>query len=707
MAVSVVICAYTLERWPQLCAAIESAGNQSLPPEEVVVVVDHNPDLLERVQLTYPAISVVPNRGRQGLSGARNSGIAAAEGSIVVFLDDDAAGRTDWLEQLVAPFDDASVMITGGTALPVWPGGRPTWMPPEFDWVVGCTYRGMPTERAAVRNVMGCNMAFRREALDAVGPFEEAMTRVGATPVGGDETEYCIRANRVLGGGRIIFEPAAVVDHTVSQDRTTWRYFRARCYSEGISKARLVDIAGSSDGLSSERRHLVTVLPRSVLREVRRAVRGDRTGWARAGALVLGTFFAGFGYLRGRLHRTGNGSDATTFVPARTVTVDVGEGNPVVSTVDPDTGREYERIHALVRDRGVPLGLEIIDVTPGLAECRVPIERPLDTGRPLPRPDVFPPVAVVIATRNRPDALERCLVSVLACDYPDVDVIVVDNAPSSDATARMIRQDFVDTVRYVREDVAGLAVAHNRGLSLVDRQIVAFTDDDVEVDASWLAAVAAVFGEDPATACVTGLILPAELDTAAQWWANQHGNTDKGLERRSFDLETHRPDDALFPYAVGRVGSGANMAFRTAVLRELGGFVPSLGAGTAAGGGDDLAAFLAVLVAGHRITYEPAAVVHHHHARDVHRLRRQAFGYGKGLTAYLTHAVGQEPARLVDFARSAPSALRHAFNGNREPGTGNYPAELRWREWWGMAAGPFGYLRSRYQMRSHGARGLE
>lgn len=705
MAVSVVICAYTLDRWPQLCASIESAVNQSLPPKEVVVVVDHNRDLLERVQHTFPDISVVPNTGRQGLSGARNSGIAAAQGSIVVFLDDDAAGRKDWLERLVRPFDDPSVMIVGGTAVPVWPDARPTWMPPEFDWVVGCTYRGMPTERAVVRNVMGCNMAFRRAALDAVGPFEEAMTRVGATPVGGDETEYCIRANRVLGGGTIIFEPSAVVDHTVSKNRTTWGYFRARCYSEGLSKARLVRIAGSADGLSSERRHLLTVLPRSVLSEAYNGVRGDRGGWARATALVLGTVFTGFGYVRGRLQTARGGEDDHVFVPARTVIVDVDDGAQVVSTVDPATGREYERIHALVRDRGVPIGIEIVDAAPESAVCRVPEGRPAPATRALQPPKETPPVAVVIATRDRPGPLERCLESVLACDYADVDVVVVDNAPSSDATTRMVERRFADRVRYVREDVPGLAVAHNRGLHLVDRPIVVFTDDDVEVDPSWLTALVAVFEEDPATACVTGLILPAELDTAAQWWANEHGNTSKGFERRRFDLDTHRPDDVLFPYAVGRVGSGANMAFRTAVLRDLGGFSPSLGAGTAAGGGDDLAAFLMVLAAGHRITYEPAAVVHHHHARDVSRLRRQAFGYGKGLTAYLTHAVEQDPTRLVEFARSAPGALRHAFNGNREPGTADYPAELRWREWIGMAAGPFGYARSRYRMRSQGIRG--
>jgi GT2 family glycosyltransferase len=705
-SISVVICAYTMTRWNQLCAAIDSVGRQTLAADETIVVADHNDELRDAVRDQYPEVRVVENSGARGLSGARNSGIAAARGSIVVFLDDDAAGRPTWLEHLVAAFDDPGVMIAGGAAIPNWPDERPGWMPEEFDWVVGCTYTGMPERPARVRNVIGCNMAMRSEVLARVGPFDEAMTRVGATPVGGDETEYCIRAARVLGSDIVAYEPAAVVDHSVSPDRVRFRYFRSRCYSEGVSKARLSRIAGAGDGLASERSHLLTTLPRAVLRDLAAGLLGRPNRLGRAGALIAGTIFTVFGYLRGRIQLIGSSPVGKgPFIPARPVDIETEATPRVLPATDPETGRTYERVHALIRHHGIPVSLEMLDLPPeGLATGDI-VARARDNLtdlRPRPEPTEIVPATVVIATRDRPDSLRRCLESMLGLEYPNVDVIVVDNAPSSDATQRLVASEFANRVRYVREDVPGLAVAHNRGLGLVDRPIVAFTDDDVVVESDWMSRIVAAFEIDDATACVTGLIVPAELETAAQWWAADHGNTDKGCVMRRFDLDTFRPDDPLFPYAAGRVGSGANMAFRTDALRAVGGFVPELGAGTPAAGGDDLAVFLDVLAAGHRITYEPAAIVRHYHAPGYDRLRDQAYGYGKGLTAYLTHALVDDPGRAVDFLRRAPRALRHAFHGNRPPGTGDYPGELRRREWSGMLAGPIGFLKSRRRSRRLG-----
>ena len=150
------------------------------------------------------------------------------------------------------------------------------------------------------------------------------------------------------------------------------------------------------------------------------------------------------------------------------------------------------------------------------------------------------------------------------------------------------------TVRYVREGRPGLARAHNAALPHVTGEVVAFTDDDVEVDPHWLRRLTDGFA-DPRVGCVTGMIFPAEVETPAQAWIEAHAGFGKGFERQVFDLDEHRPDDRLFPFTAGRLGSGANMAFRTSVLLDLGGFDETLGVGTPARGGDDLAAFYDVI----------------------------------------------------------------------------------------------------------------
>src|SRR5215218_1588173 len=157
--VSVVICAYTEDRWTDLRAAVDSVRAQTAPAYEVIVVVDHNDELLARAERDLSGVRAVANSGRRGLSGARNSGIAAARGSIVAFLDDDATAAPDWLTQLLRPYGEARVVAVGGSVLPRWAAGRPRAFPEEFDWVVGCTYRGLRQDAGPVRNVIGANMS--------------------------------------------------------------------------------------------------------------------------------------------------------------------------------------------------------------------------------------------------------------------------------------------------------------------------------------------------------------------------------------------------------------------------------------------------------------------------------------------------------------------------------------------------------------------
>jgi GT2 family glycosyltransferase len=299
---SVILCAYTEARWDDLLAAVDSLLCQTLPPHEIIVAVDHNPLLAARVRRGLPNVQVVENTGARGLSGARNAGVAAAQGSIIVFLDDDAAAAPDWLAQIAAAFANPTVAGTGGAIEPAWRVGRPAWFPTEFDWVVGCTYRGMPETPTPVRNLIGCNMAFRREVFDTIGGFR--IGRVGALSIGqeNDETEFCIRLAAAKPDASLLYKPAARVWHTVSQGRATFRYFARRCFSEGMSKAALSRQVGADSGLATERSYTLHTLPQGVLKGlVDTLFRGDSSGLLRASAIVAGFATTAAGFLAGHM----------------------------------------------------------------------------------------------------------------------------------------------------------------------------------------------------------------------------------------------------------------------------------------------------------------------------------------------------------------------------------------------------------------------
>jgi glucosyl-dolichyl phosphate glucuronosyltransferase len=308
---SVVICVYTDKRWDDIVEAVASVQAQDVTPVETLVVVDHNPALLDRATSTFtgPGVRVLPNANKKGLSGARNTGVAEAVGDVLVFLDDDAAARPGWLAALLAPYADPDVAGVGGIAHPRWPRNRPRVLPGdapydpdatgELDWIVGCTYTGQPTVQAEVRNLMGCNMSLRREVFDRVGGFSEGIGRIGKNPLGCEETELCIRAHQAYSRDgracRILFEPAAAVDHRVSADRVEWAYLRRRSWSEGLSKAAVAKMVGAGDGLSTERSYVAKVLPTAVLRELREGRVSS------AAAVVTALAFTSAGYLRGKL----------------------------------------------------------------------------------------------------------------------------------------------------------------------------------------------------------------------------------------------------------------------------------------------------------------------------------------------------------------------------------------------------------------------
>jgi GT2 family glycosyltransferase len=309
-----------------------------------------------------------------------------------------------------------------------------------------------------------------------------------------------------------------------------------------------------------------------------------------------------------------------------------------------------------------------------------------------------PRASVIVATRDRSASLSRCLDSLLVLEYPDYEVVVVDNAPATSATEGLIAARYSSEVRYVVEGRPGLAAAHNRGMAMACGEIVAFTDDDVVADRRWLLELAMAFDSAPDIGCVTGMIAAAELQTPAQVWSEARWGLSKGFTPRVFRISERRGQGSLFPFAAGRFGSGANMAFRPEVLCELGGFDPALGTGTRSRGGDDLAAFFAVVAAGYALAYAPGAIVHHWPRRDYASLRRQAYGYGAGLSAYLTKTVADDPRRLIGLAARAPAGLVHLLSPRSPKNAAtppDYPGELRWRELAGMLGGPASYLAAR------------
>jgi glycosyltransferase involved in cell wall biosynthesis len=271
---------------------VESVKAQTRRALETILVADRNPALLERAR-SLPGVKAVENVGTPGLGGARNSGVEAASGSIVAFLDDDAVASRQWLEKLARAYEDPNVLGVGGSIEPVWEIAKPRWFPDEFAWVVGCTYRGMPESEASVRNLIGCNMSYRREVVDELGGF-----RLG---YGCDETDFCIRVRRRWPEGDLRYVPAAKVFHRVPSQRALWRHFRTRCYFEGGSKAVVSWLVGSDDGLSSERSYTLRTLPTGIVRGLADAVRGDVAGLARAGAITAGLGITVTGYIAGKL----------------------------------------------------------------------------------------------------------------------------------------------------------------------------------------------------------------------------------------------------------------------------------------------------------------------------------------------------------------------------------------------------------------------
>lgn len=299
-------------------------------------------------------------------------------------------------------------------------------------------------------------------------------------------------------------------------------------------------------------------------------------------------------------------------------------------------------------------------------------------------------VSVVVCTRERPAALGRCLSALAQLTPAPLEILVVDNAPRTDATRRLVAQ--MSGVRYLCEPRPGLDIARNTGLRHARGAVVAYTDDDVEVHPRWVRSLAAAF-EDPKVMAVTGLTLPAQLDTEAQVLFEHHWSFNRGFQPKRFGAAFFAKHRAT-AVPVWTLGAGANMAFRRAVVERVGPFDERLDVG-AAGCNGDSEMWYRVLAAGYACRYEPTAVVFHHHRRELVALKRQLFYYMRGHAAALLIQYERHghTGNLRRFGTLARYYTRQTLRGTRAGFRGRYrtvPSEIA-----GTLAGIVFYLRHR------------
>ncbi|ANY06210.1 glycosyltransferase family 2 protein [Pseudonocardia sp. HH130630-07] len=281
------------------------------------------------------------------------------------------------------------------------------------------------------------------------------------------------------------------------------------------------------------------------------------------------------------------------------------------------------------------------------------------------------PVTVVIATRNRPDSLARCLRAVLASDHPDLSVIVVDNDPDDERTQHAVTATASPRVRYVREPRRGASVGRNRGLAEARTDLVAFTDDDTEVDPAWASRIAGAFATDPELACLSGPVLAARLGSGEERAADIALAWNKGFTTRRFSMANPPTDSPIFPFAPGLLGIGANLAVRATAARSVGGFDEAMGPGTPTHGGEDCEFLVRLILAGHTLGYAPGAYLWHHHRPDAAALRTQLEGYAVGLGSFLAKVALSPQGRTVALRRLPAAVARLRHISAREAGAGD------------------------------------
>jgi cellulose synthase/poly-beta-1,6-N-acetylglucosamine synthase-like glycosyltransferase len=476
--ISIVVAAFSEERWPRTLAAVRSAQRQTLAAAEIVLVIDHNPDLYRHAAAQLNDVLVIESDRARGASGARNSGIAASRGEIVVFLDDDAVACSQWLEHLVRHFEDEAVVGVGGGITPDWTRSRPRWLPLEFDWVVGATYRGMPDRTSAIRNVWSGNMAVRRSALAAVSGFRDGFGKQMnvSRP---EDTDLCLRVAHAHPRQSWIFEPRASVAHYVSPHRSTFKFFINRCWHEGRGKAALARLVGLEKGTSLERDYARRVLPRGLLRETAFAVRHlDEDAAKRAVGIVLGLSASVLGFAFEM------SSEHIRRVRAWCPPIAGGRGEEadfVKSAALPATGA--------TRSAGRRSG--------------------------------SPTVSIVICsyTEDRYESLLRATRSALSQTYPCSVIVVVDH---NEDLLRRLERELPEGVQVVPSGYpAGASGSRNTGAFKGQTDLIAFLDDDANACPKWIRTMVGVLESPDVIGAGSSII--ANWSDRPHWFPDEFG----------------------------------------------------------------------------------------------------------------------------------------------------------------------------------------
>jgi glycosyltransferase involved in cell wall biosynthesis len=438
-----------------------------------------------------------------------------------------------------------------------------------------------------------------------------------------------------------------------------------------------------------------------------------------------------------------------TFDPIAVLLIDIpGSDDSALPTWDDLPGipiQGYRRARIYLRYKGMPfakLNVELdefgtpLDPIPEISSSVTLASREPS----LPERSALPLVSIVVSTAGqRPDLLKRCIQSLTEINYPAFEIVLVDNraqSKSDDSQAiwsetRDVASGGAKSIRVIREGRRGLSFARNTGVLAAHGEIVAFTDDDVEVDANWLSGIVEAFNRTDDIKCVTGLVIPAELETEAQEICEIfYGGFDRGLVPRTWTIQRRRVGDRVslrkssfrvrevgladqsntksIYVVAGNCGVGANFAARRDFALSCP-FDVALGVGSVARSGEDTRFYADVLWAGYQVAYVPSSIVRHTHRRGIDELMNQMRGVGVGLTAYLASLIFEDSRHLVGIMlNGAPSALfrwvRSVFTGQSAAAGRDekhtYSPSFRRTEIVGMMIGPWLYLSSRRHARS-------
>ncbi len=306
MSISAIICSYGTERLNDVTKAVNSILRSSHSGFEAILVIDKNETFYRDLQGIFGNKIKIIESNKKGLSNARNIGIKYSKNEIIAFLDDDAIADENWLKVLENDFKEPNIVAIGGKIEPLFIDGRPYWFPEELDWIVGCTYKGHPEEKCYVRNVIGCNMAFRKEVFNKIGMFEANIGRVGKKLLAGEEMELCVRISRKISGARILYDPNLKVQHKVYPYRQTFYYTLVRAYNEGLSKAIVVkmhDSKTSNRVLSTENHYLKYIFTISISRRLKEILHGKalKKNISQTVVIILTMGMVSLGYLIGKI----------------------------------------------------------------------------------------------------------------------------------------------------------------------------------------------------------------------------------------------------------------------------------------------------------------------------------------------------------------------------------------------------------------------